>query len=330
MPTAREAATPEKTLPIYVIFGAEEFLRLRALQEIVQRVVGADRDSMAVAEFDGESAKLADVLDEVRTASLLSPIRLVIVRDADDFVSEHRESLEKYLKAPSSSGVLLLTCKSWPATTRLYKQVGALGGNVSCTPPKSAELPGWAAQHCQTAYHCTLEGMAARRLIDLVGPNLGQLDSELAKLSTYVSPRNTITIADVDELVGASRVEKVFGITDCIARRDAKGALEIWGQVIATDRDAPYRAIGGLAYGFRKLAEAKRLVNQGISPADAGRRLAIWSDPASLRRQLDRFSLPQWQGHLVRLLQLDVGAKTGLERVDMAVEKFIVTLCSAA
>src|ERR1043166_3824259 len=123
MPAKSGAATPEKTLRIYVILGSEEFLRLRALHEITERVIGSDRDSMAVAEFDGESAKLADVLDEVRTASLLAPIRLVIVRDADDFVSEHRESLEKYLKAPSSSGVLLLTCKSWPATTRLNKQV---------------------------------------------------------------------------------------------------------------------------------------------------------------------------------------------------------------
>ena len=330
MPAKKEAAGPEKSLPVYVIFGTEEFLKLHALHDITERVLGPSRDSMAVAEFDGDMAKLADVLDEVRTASLLAPVRLVIVREADDFVSEHREALEKYIKSPSPTGVLVLVCRTWPATTRLYKQVAAVGGNVSCKPPEARELTGWVAQHCRSAYKCTLEGLAARRLIDLVGPNLGQLDTELAKLSTYVAPRDTIRIADVDELVGASRVEKVFGITDCIARRDAKGALEIWGQVIATDRDAPYRAIGGLAYGFRKLAEAKRLVDSGLSAAEAGRRLAIWADPAGLKSQLDRFSLPQWQGHLVKLLQLDVGSKTGLARVETAVERFIVSLCDAA
>lgn len=330
MPAKTAPSGPEKTLPIYVIFGGEDFLKLHALHDITHRVLGPSEADMAVAEFDGDSAKLADVLDEVRTASLLAPIRLVIVREADDFVSEHREVLEKYLKAPSPTGVLVLVCKSWPATTRLYKQVGTIGGNISCKPPEAREMPGWLAQHCRSAYKCTLEGIAARRLIDLVGPNLGQLDTELAKLSTYVATRDTIRLADVDELVGASRVEKVFGITDCIARRDAKGALEIWGQVIATDRDAPYRAIGGLAYGFRKLAEAKRLVESGLSAADAGRKLAIWADPAGLKSQLDRFSLPQWQGHLVKLLRLDVGAKTGLARVDTAVEKFIVSLCEAA
>lgn len=171
--------------------------------------------------------------------------------------------------------------------------------------------------------------MAARRLIDLVGPQLGQLDMELSKLATYVSPRTSIGVSDVEDLVGASRVEKVFGITDCIARRDAKGALSLWEQVVSSDRDAPYRAVGGLAYGFRKLAEAKRLVQQGLSPFEATRKLAIWTDATRLKGQLDRFSLPQWQDHLVKLLRIDVSSKTGLGAVQTSIERFIVNLCAA-
>lgn len=333
---------PGKNLPIYVIFGAEDFLRLRAMNALISRIVGTDRDSMAMAEFDGDSARLADVLDEVRTPSLLAPVRLVIVRDADDFVSANRDSLERFLAKPPPkkdskeeppppiTGVLVLVCRSWPKTTRLYKAVDALGGNIPCESPKANEVPGWLIAHARSAYGCTLDGAAARRLVDLVGTSLGLLDMELSKLATYVMPKTMIGMTQVEELVGASREEKVFGITDCIARRDAKGALAMWEQVIATDRDAPYRAIGGLAYGFRKLAEAKRLTQLGLAMPEVAKRAGLWGDLSQIKRQLERFSLPQWQDHLVKLLRLDVASKTGLGQVPTSIERFIVELCSAA
>ncbi|MBI5763228.1 MAG: DNA polymerase III subunit delta [Planctomycetes bacterium] len=329
-------------MPIYVIFGAEDFLRLRAMNALISRIIGPARDDMALAEFDGDNALLADVLDEVRTPSLLAPVRMVIVRDADEFVSENRDGIERFLTKPPPkkdakveppppiTGVLVLVCRSWSKSTRLYKIVDALGGNIPCDSPKANEVPGWLVAHARSAYGCTLDGAAARRLVDLVGPSLGLLDMELSKLATYVMPKTMIGMTQIEELVGASREEKVFGITDCIARRDAKGALAMWEQVIATDRDAPYRSIGGLAYGFRKLAEGKRLMKQGLAMPEVAKRAGLWGDLTQIKRQLERFSLTQWQDHLVKLLRLDVASKTGLGHVSTSVERFIVELCSAA
>jgi len=175
-----------------------------------------------------------------------------------------------------------------------------------------------------------MQGGAAERLYELVGDDCGLLNMELAKLATYVAPRNEIRLADVEALIGSSRVEKVFGITDAIARRDAKTALSLWEQVLSSDRAAAYTSVGGLAFGFRKLAEAKRMISQGTTVADAKTRLRIWGDVGSLGRQLDRFSLAQWRDHLVKLLRIDHGAKTGLHTVETSVEKFIVELCAAS
>jgi DNA polymerase-3 subunit delta len=324
---------PEKarqTLAACAIFGSDSFLRLQALNEVIEGVLGQDRQSMALAEFDGRSAELAEVLDECRTPSLLAPTRLVCVRQADEFVTAHRGALEKYLQSPSPTGVLVLVCERWGAGTRLYKLVAKIGRNIPCNPPKRrSELVSWITSHGSRAHHCQVQNAAAYRLADLVGDEMGVLDTELAKLATFVSPRSTIRIADVESLVGASRVEKVFGITEAIARRDAPAALALWDQVLATDRAAPYRSVGGLAYGFRKLIEAKRLVAQGLPVAQAGRQANIWTDPAGLKRQLDRFSLGQWREHLVQLLRIDTGYKSGRGTVRSSVEKLIVELCLA-
>jgi DNA polymerase III subunit delta len=337
-----QSATPA---PVYAVFGTDDYLRRKAVDRVKTEVLGTDRDQMALVEFEGETAQLADVLDECRTASLLAPFRLIIVYNADKFlrpskqdgsedvvanakIPDRRESLEKYLQSPSPSGALLLVAKSWPKTTRLYKLVEKIGRNIPCETPKGAALPGWLASHAQEAHNVRLEPAAARRLSDLVGPQLGLLDMELSKLATYVLPKTTIRVEDVDELVGASREEKVFILADLISAADAGGALALWDQVMAMDRKAEFRAVGGLRYAFARYVEAKRLVGQGLSLFDATRAAGLWGDTQQLKRQLDRFSLRQWQDILVKLLSIDVATKTGLGSVRSAVEKLIVELCA--
>ena len=353
-------APMQQPLPFYVIFGKDDFLRTRALRDLVKSLLGDDRDNMAYVEFDGPTAEMADVLDECRTPSLLAPLRVVCVRDADAFVSRkeeeeeesavrrpaaggretrrrrvltNREMLEEYLQSPSPTGVLILDCRTWRERSRLYNLAEKIGRNIACEPPKRGALGRWAADHALRTYGCKLEYMAADRLADLVSESIGVLDSELAKLATYVAPRTVITIEDVESLVGASREEKVFGITDAIAKRDAAKALALWEQVLATERAAPYRAVGGLAWGFRRLAEGRRLLGQGATMMEAARVVKPWVRPPELpdmKRQICRFSLRQWQNHLVQLLHIDMNTKTGLGNVPSSVEKLIVNLCAAS
>lgn len=340
-------SSPAAPRPVYAIYGPDAFLTSRELDALLDQLLGGDRDAMSLSKVEGDSVELADVLDDCRTPSLLAASRVVCVEDADKFVSRHRKSLEKFLQdiidAPAKArkakqppppplpGTLVLVCRSWAKTTRLYKLVEEIGRNIECIPPKYRDgFVRWIADHAAKAYRCRCQSGVAERLHELVGDELGLLNMELAKLATYVVPRDEIRLADVEAIIGSSRVEKVFGITDAIARRDAKAALSLWEQVLSTDRAAAYTSIGGLAFGFRKLAEAKRLISQGATLKEAESRLRIWGHQGSLQRQLDRFSLAQWRDHLVKLLRIDHGAKTGLHAVETSVEKFIVELCAAS
>jgi|CXWL01.1.fsa_nt_gi DNA polymerase-3 subunit delta len=328
MSSDKQNSTTRPPAPVYAIFGEDDFLRRQALDRIVTRAIGPERDGMAYVEFDGDSADLAQVLDEVRTASLLAPLRVVCIREADGFITDHRDALERYAQSPAPTGVLILVCRSWQKTWRLYKKVDALGGNIECATPKARDLPDWVTKRARDTYECSIDPAAARRLVELVGDQLGILDMELAKLSTHVAPQKSIASEHVEELVGASRIEKVFAITDAVARRDAARALALWDQVIATDRQAPYRAVAGLAYGLRRLAEAKRLLEQGLPVWQVAKQVNPWAQPEAVAKQLERFSLPQWRAYLVKLLAIDVGAKTGLGTVQSSVEKLVVEMCA--
>src|SRR5205807_3849394 len=131
-------------------------------------------------------------------------------------------------------------------------------------------------------YARRIDPAAARLLADLVGNGLDRLDGELAKLATYVGGRGTIEPKDVEDAVGSTRMELIFKVTDAMTRRDPRGALELWDRVLANDRAAPYRAIGGLAWGLRRLVQAKRVASRGGDLSRIGMR----DDGGVLSRQL--------------------------------------------
>src|SRR5262245_37546753 len=113
--------------PIYALYGEDAFLRREALAAIVHSALGGETDDLAVTRFPGESATLADVLDEVRTLPFFAPKRVVVVEGADPFVTAHRRELEAYAEWPSPSGCLVLAVKTWAGTTRLAKLVERVG-----------------------------------------------------------------------------------------------------------------------------------------------------------------------------------------------------------
>ncbi|MFO0974270.1 MAG: DNA polymerase III subunit delta [Phycisphaerae bacterium] len=329
MAAAEKTRQSPQRCPVYVIHGDDALLRDEALAEVLADALGPAGDPLAIGEYNGETSELADVLDDLRTPSLLSGPRVVLVRAADAFVTAHRARLESYLESPGGGGTLILLPDSWPKSTRLAKLVARIGREIECDAPSFNDLPAWLATRARAAHRCTLEPDAARRLIELVGNGCARLDTELSKLATFVLPRERIAREDVETLVGAQREEKVFGICDALAARDARGALALWHQVLASDRDASFRAIGGLAWTVRRMATARRLVDQGMPAAAAVRQVGMYGNTALLASRITRFSADSWEGILRRLLRIDVGAKSGLADVEAAVETLIVELCAA-
>ncbi len=310
------------TRPIYVVYGPDAFLRTQAIHTIIQQELGSENTDEGPARLDGRQADLAEVLDEVRTFSLLGDRRLVIVEDADGFVSKHRQKLEEYCAAPADSGCLVLCCNAFDARTRLFKTVKKVGECVKCESPHGRGLLNWITDRATREYGKRLDTGAAVRLRELTGDALGALDNELSKLALYVGTRPAISVADVEALVGNYREETVFAVLDAIAQGDTALALQHWEQVLATDRAAPGRAVGGLAWGARRLLSAKRAVSEGTPLAQVAQQ--HWTDPNVLRRRLDRVTIEDLERRLADLLDADVASKTGFSTVPRAVEKFIV------
>lgn len=306
---------------LFAIVGADRFLRSEALREVLTRL-GDDADRSGAVRFDGDGVSAAEVLDEVRTPSLLGDRRIVVVDDADGFISAHRAVLERYCASPGDDGALLLLCDSLPKNTRLYKIIAKQGEVIVCEAPRGRAVAAWLVQRAKTAYGKRIAFDAAERLREQLGDAPGMLDAELCKLATYVGPRGEISSADIEALSGSYREEKVFVVTDAMAEGRVEDALRAWEQVLATDRAATGRAIAGLAWGVRRLLEARRELDAGVPVNVLARKL--FADPVLAKRRLSGFTVRQLETQQRELLAADVAVKTGLATVECSVERFIV------
>lgn len=244
--------------PIYAIFGDDAYLRHEATRAIVRAAMDGEEEGMGLARFEGASADLAHVLDEVRTLPFLSKRRVAVVEDADPFVTANRKELEGYAARPSTSGVLVLSVKSWPSNTKLAKLVEGIGLSVECKAPRESELPGWLTRLAKERWSAKLGAEAARLLVELVGPEPGLLAAEVDKLATYVGQGKEIARDDVAAMVGAGRVLEVWAMIDKATTGDGAGALAVLDRLLTAGEAYP-RLLAAMASTLRKVCHAGRL-----------------------------------------------------------------------
>src|SRR5262245_57506597 len=88
--------------PVYALYGDEDYLKRQVRAALRFRVLGTTDDSFALSSYPGDKATFAAVHDELDTVPFLSGRRLVVIEDADPFVTRHRTALEKYVGQPSA------------------------------------------------------------------------------------------------------------------------------------------------------------------------------------------------------------------------------------
>lgn len=320
---------PPKTVQrVYALVGDEAFLVKRCRDAAVKLAAEGADPEYAVAAYSGEKLDFRELRDELCTMPFLAPVRVVIVENADPFVTAHRESLERYAAAPSKVGVLILEVKTFPETTKLAKALPD-GAKLLCKPPAAYRLPDWAVGWAKAQYGKVLPKDAAELLVELVGPAMGLLDSELAKLSTAVGAKAGIAADDVDKYVGRSRAANVFHILDAIGDGKPAAALTILAELFEEGED-PLAVVGPLTAQLRKLAAVGRLLNTGrplgTAMDDAG--VPKWPQARQScekqlkhlgRRRLDK--LTDW------LVEINLGLKGGNPLPPkVQVERLIVRL----
>ena len=285
-----KAADLNHTMRVIVLHGKDSFQvveRLKRLQLALDAHAGA---AVARFDFDGGNASLAEVLDELRTFGLLASHKLIVVDRAEQFlgVEERRRAMERYAEAPAEDSTLVFRAESW-RPGNFDKIVLAKGGAiVKCEPPDAATAAGWCVKRAASEHRAELLSAAADALVDRLGTNLARLDSELAKLASYVATTTSkdgappkIDAKTVAELVGRTREEQAWEIQSAVLRGSAGGAVSKVRELVETSQAPEQLLIWSLVDLSRKLHDCARLFAQGEPENSVMRSVKLWGESAA-------------------------------------------------
>ncbi|MBK8913988.1 MAG: hypothetical protein IPM64_05165 [Phycisphaerales bacterium] len=171
-----------------------------------------------------------------------------------------------------------------------------------------------------------LSPAVAGRLVDRIGTEQGQVAAEVEKLALYCGARAEIADADVTELVGMSREERIFAVLDAAALGRPAEALRLWQQVMRSDPAAVYKAMGGMAYMARRWIGAAQAVRNGESVHAVAPRVGMYGRGNELEQILRRQSPGRLAWLLAELGDLDWQVKSGMRSMEMGVEALLLRL----
>ena len=321
----------DASMRIVVLYGPEVFLLTegaKRLYELLEAEHG--KDAIQRFTFDGETAELADVLDELRTFGLFQDHKLVIVDKAERFLggggkapddgaggsraegSVRRRALEAYAENPCAGATLLLRAERWHRG-KLDKLVAKVGAMIKCEQPKDRDAVAWAVAGCPDRHGLAIDRPAAQLLVERVGPGLARLDTELAKLAAFVGPGRRIGRDDVVELVGRSRQEQAWELQTAIMTGRPNEACVKMRQLLEISRLDTVLVMWAISDLLRRLHTVAQLSAQGVAVRSLSKPLRLWGETGDRIIEVARRSDPGVFARLLeRAVRTDLANKSSL------------------
>ena len=308
--------------PAYLLTGSDRPKIARALHRLRERI-GDD----ATEHLNAREASAEDVIASCNSMGLFGGERLVIVEEVERWKAADVKEIAGYLAAPAPATVLALVAEEIKSDAALAKAVAKSGQVLAYDVPKR-KLPEWVAEQFGR-YGAKADAAACRALVEMVGDDLDELQSEIDKLSTWAAG-DPVTQRDVEQMAAGRAETAIFSLTDAWGRRDVAGVLSS-AEAIMERSHRPrsgelMRMIGSMVNHVGRVRRCQRLADQGIRPRDAAGQLKMHPFAAEKAfAQAANFSADELGYAIMRLSELDAAAKGGSRMpADLELERALI------
>ena len=258
--------------PVYLLTGEENYYI-----DVVSNYFEEQVIDPSVRDFDqtvlyGRDVDMATVVSTVKRYPMMSPIHLVIVKEAQDIDVRQWDRLAAYLQQPSDRSVLVLCYrhKKLDKRTAVYKAIDKAGVIFESPKVYDNQVPAWIMREVG-AHGYSISDKAAAMMAENIGVDLGKVANELSKLYPLLPQGGTIDEQLVEDQIGISKDYNVFELQKAIGRRDPVMCNRIINHFAANPKKNPIQMMLPLLYGyFLKIMFYHQLENKSDAPKVLG------------------------------------------------------------
>lgn len=240
-------STGKPPAPILLCVGPERWLRARAVEEIKGLCISPGFEEADFIRFSEPPEDAQPLLEQLRTAPLGSPFRLIVVDGFDRLDPDSAPWLQEALERPPARAQMVLCadeCGGIPRSERI--QVRA------CAPLKGRALEEWLQERAKEAGLAGgLDPRAAPLLVARVGTELQSLAVAVEELALLAGAAGRVTEQEVRALIPPSLRETCFEILDAAAAGQVGRAQQALREALAQGRIGMDPFLGALGWHYR-------------------------------------------------------------------------------
>lgn len=217
-----------KFSPIYILMGEEAYYIDQIADYIAENVLSPEERDFNQTIVFGADTTAVQVADMARRYPMMAEYQVVIVKEAQNIRS--LDALEKYLKAPVESTILVWCYKNGKIDGR--KAVVSLAASVGVVfeskKMREFELPNFIENYLKQ-HQATIDQKASQMIADHIGSDLSRLTSELDKVLVSFAGKTDrrVTPEIVEEQIGVSKDFNPFELKNAIVSKNVFKANQI-------------------------------------------------------------------------------------------------------
>ena len=315
-----------QTEAFYFLYGPETFYQTEVIQALIKKWITEDNRDFNLETFDARESTVSHWLGSARTLSFVGGTKLVVVRNLHEAVPQDQDAqtLIDYAQSPIPEACVVVTADKVDRKRKLFKTLTKLKTAVACEAPKENER--WLRKRAKEAGY-SLSSDAARFLINRVGPRPGILAKELEKTLLYAGKNKSVSERDVAEVVGESKLENVFALTDALKTKNPEKALRLLNNQIDHGEE-PIKILGTIAWQLRMIWEVKHYQQKNLPSGQIAK--VMGAHPFMVEKALQhtrRFSTQQLRSGYLELVKADRNLKSTTKDPTAVMQTLILNLC---
>ena len=295
----------------YLFYGPESYLRRQGAELIRAADPSFQENTLRIPSSE---ITWSGLISELCTPPFMGGRKLIVILDEGNWIHNEASNLKAYLGAPSPSAtfVALSPGSKCPVSFQSKKLTV-----VVCRSLKLREVQRFVQEEAGRLEK-TIDQSVVERLIVRAGTGLETLHGHLERLALHAGTRKRITAEDVQSLVGDDSEHKIYELAIAAATKDRPAALRILHSLVESG-DNPHSLLWRLAWQYRKLAEAKRLLGAGVRRFEVTSRLQITYYAEKFLSMVDAHSEEELLGKHQALLDADLALKSTGRGAELAI-----------
>ncbi len=217
-----------KFRPLYYLMGEESYYIDKISDWIAENVLKPEERDFNQTVLFGSDVTASQVADAARRYPMMAEHQVLIVKEAQNI--KNTEALEKYLKQPMTSTILVICHKNGKIDGRKREYVKAIqqaGVLFESKKLYDRELTPFIENYLKSR-GASIDHKSTQLIADSIGSDLSRLTSELDKVLLSL-PENDkrVTPQVVEDQIGVSKDFNGFELRDAIVNRDVYKANQI-------------------------------------------------------------------------------------------------------